>query len=91
MRCGGRRVREFQMRLTYFGHCAFRWETPGGVTVVADPYRNEAGRYWFARLFPLRPGPPERLSPTSCSARRPNGRAIIGANVATLLRGSFPE
>ena len=40
------------MRLTYFGHCAFRWETPGGVTVMADPYRNEAGRYWFARLFP---------------------------------------
>ena len=40
------------MRLTYFGHCAFRWETPGGITVVADPYRNEAGRYWFTRLFP---------------------------------------
>ena len=40
------------MRLTYFGHCAFRWETPGGVTVVADPYRNQAGRYWFTRLFP---------------------------------------
>ena len=40
------------VRLTYFGHCAFRWETPGGVTVVADPYRNEAGRYWFTRLFP---------------------------------------
>ena len=40
------------MRLTYFGHCAFRWETPGGVTVVGDPYRNEADRYWFTRLFP---------------------------------------
>ena len=40
------------MRLTYFGHCAFRWETPGGVTAVADPYRNQAGRYWFTRLFP---------------------------------------
>ena len=40
------------MRLTYFGHCAFRWETPGGVTVMADPYRNQAGRYWFTRLFP---------------------------------------
>ena len=40
------------MRLTYFGHCAFRWETPGGVTVMADPYRNLAGRYWFSRLFP---------------------------------------
>ena len=40
------------MRLTYFGHCAFRWETQGGVTVVADPYRNAADRYWFTRLFP---------------------------------------
>ncbi|MCY3691794.1 MAG: MBL fold metallo-hydrolase [Chloroflexota bacterium] len=40
------------MRLTYFGHCAFRWETPSGVTVIADPYRNAADRYWFTRLFP---------------------------------------
>ena len=40
------------MKLTYFGHCAFRWETQGGVTVMADPYRNQAGRYWFTRLFP---------------------------------------
>ena len=40
------------VRLTYFGHCAFRWETAGGVTVVADPYRNAADRYWFTRLFP---------------------------------------
>lgn len=40
------------VRLTYFGHCAFRWETAGGVTAVADPYRNRAGRYWFARQFP---------------------------------------
>lgn len=40
------------MKLTYFGHCAFRWETPGGVTVIADPYRNAADRYWFSRLFP---------------------------------------
>ena len=40
------------MKLTYFGHCAFRWETPGGLTVMADPYRNQADRYWFTRLFP---------------------------------------
>ncbi len=40
------------MNLTYYGHCAFRWETPGGVTVMADPYRNQAGRYWFSRPFP---------------------------------------
>ena len=40
------------MQLTYFGHCAFRWQTAGGVTVVADPYRNVADRYWFTHLFP---------------------------------------
>ena len=40
------------MKLTYYGHCAFRWETPGGVTVMADPYRNRSDRYWFSRLFP---------------------------------------
>ncbi len=40
------------MKLTYFGHCAFRWETPGGVTVMADPYWNQADRYWFTRQFP---------------------------------------
>lgn len=40
------------MRLTYFGHCAFRWETTGGVTALVDPYRNQADRYWFTRLFP---------------------------------------
>lgn len=40
------------MRLTYFGHCAFRWETAGGITAMADPFRNQAGRYWFTRLFP---------------------------------------
>ena len=40
------------MKLTYFGHCAFRWETPGGITAMADPYRNQVDRYWFSRLFP---------------------------------------
>ena len=39
-------------KLTYFAHCAFRWQTPGGVTVMADPYRNQADRFWFSRLFP---------------------------------------
>lgn len=39
-------------RLTYFGHCAFRWETPCRVTALADPYRNQADRYWFTHLFP---------------------------------------
>lgn len=38
--------------LTYFGHCAFLWETAQGLRVLADPYRNQADRYWFTRLFP---------------------------------------
>lgn len=40
------------MILTYYGHCAFRWQTPAGLAVLADPYRNQPGRYWFPRLFP---------------------------------------
>lgn len=38
--------------LTYYGHCAFLWQTSGGLRVLADPYRNIEDRYWFARLFP---------------------------------------
>ena len=40
------------MLLTYYGHCAFGWQTPGGLRVLADPYRNQADRYWFTRQFP---------------------------------------
>ena len=38
--------------ITYFGHCAFLWETAQGLRALADPYRNQAGRYWFTRRFP---------------------------------------
>ena len=38
--------------LSYFGHCAFQWQTEAGLQVLADPYRNIAERYWFKRLFP---------------------------------------
>ncbi len=38
--------------ITYFGHCAFLWETAQGLRVLADPYRNRADRYWFTRRFP---------------------------------------
>ena len=38
--------------LTYYGHCAFLWQTPGGVRVLIDPYRNRHDRYWFTRRFP---------------------------------------
>ncbi len=38
--------------LTYYGHCAFRWETSAGVQILIDPYRNRHDRYWFTRRFP---------------------------------------
>jgi L-ascorbate metabolism protein UlaG (beta-lactamase superfamily) len=38
--------------VTFFGHCAFLWETAQGFRVLADPYRNQTGRYWFTRQFP---------------------------------------
>ena len=41
-----------QLTLTYFGHCAFLWETAQGMRVLADPYRNQADRYWFTHRFP---------------------------------------
>ena len=40
------------LTLTYYGHCAFQWRTEAGLKVLADPYRNITGRYWFQRLFP---------------------------------------
>jgi L-ascorbate metabolism protein UlaG (beta-lactamase superfamily) len=40
------------LTLTYYGHCAFQWQTEAGLKVLADPYRNIAERYWFKRLFP---------------------------------------
>ena len=41
-----------QTSLTYYGHCAFRWDTAAGLRVLADPYRNQYDRYWFTRRFP---------------------------------------
>lgn len=38
--------------LTYYGHCAFLWQTAQGVRVLIDPYRNRHDRYWFTRRFP---------------------------------------
>ena len=40
------------LTLTYYGHCAFLWQTAAGLRVLADPYRNQADRYWFTRQFP---------------------------------------
>ena len=41
--------------LTYYGHCAFLWQTPDGVRALIDPYRNRHDRYWFTRRFPEAP------------------------------------
>ena len=38
--------------LTYYGHCAFMWESPEGVRVLIDPYRNRHDYYWFLHRFP---------------------------------------
>jgi L-ascorbate metabolism protein UlaG (beta-lactamase superfamily) len=40
------------LTLTYYGHCAFLWQSPQGVRVLSDPYRNRHDRYWFTRQFP---------------------------------------
>ena len=40
------------LTLTYYGHCAFFWQTSLGLRVLADPYRNRHDRYWFTRRFP---------------------------------------
>ncbi len=40
------------LTVTYYGHCAFLWETAQGARVLVDPYRNREDRYWFTREFP---------------------------------------
>ena len=44
-----------QLTVTYYGHCAFLWETSQGARVLVDPYRNREDRFWFIRKFPLIP------------------------------------
>ena len=41
-----------QLTVTYYGHCAFLWETGQGARVLVDPYRNREDRFWFTRKFP---------------------------------------
>ncbi|MCH8281875.1 MAG: MBL fold metallo-hydrolase [Chloroflexi bacterium] len=43
------------LTVTYYGHCAFLWETAQGARVLVDPYRNREDRYWFTREFPQVP------------------------------------
>ena len=41
-----------RLTVTYYGHCAFLWETGHGARVLVDPYRNREDRLWFKRKFP---------------------------------------
>ncbi len=41
-----------ELTVTYYGHCAFLWETAQGTRVLVDPYRNQKDSYWFTRRFP---------------------------------------
>ena len=40
------------VHLTYYGHCAFGWESPQGARIVIDPYQNRHDHYWFLHRFP---------------------------------------
>jgi len=44
-----------ELTVTFYGHCAFLWETAQGTRVLIDPYRNREDRYWFTRKFPRVP------------------------------------
>lgn len=44
------------VELEYWGHCAFKLTTPGGLTVMIDPWRNDpsgAWGLWFPKEFSL--------------------------------------
>ena len=38
--------------LSYYGHCAFLWTSPGAVRVLIDPFGNSDDSYWFHDVFP---------------------------------------
>ncbi len=38
--------------LSYYGHCAFLWTSPGGVRVLIDPFGNSNESHWFQDAFP---------------------------------------
>jgi L-ascorbate metabolism protein UlaG (beta-lactamase superfamily) len=52
---GGDPSRPGQVKIEFYGHDAFKITSPGGLTVLADPWRNDsAGAYpkWFVNEFP---------------------------------------
>ena len=38
--------------ITYYGHCAFLWQSEGGYRVLVDPFGNSEDRLWFPEPFP---------------------------------------
>jgi L-ascorbate metabolism protein UlaG (beta-lactamase superfamily) len=52
---GGDPTRPGDVRIEFYGHDAFKVTSPVGLTILTDPWRNDAaGRYpkWFLREFP---------------------------------------
>jgi len=54
-RKGGDPTRAGEVKIEFYGHDAFKITSPEGLTVIADPWRNDAtGHYpkWFLNPFP---------------------------------------
>jgi Beta-lactamase superfamily domain len=54
-RKGGDPARSGDVRIEFYGHDAFKITSPAGLTVLTDPWRNDAtGHYpkWFLSKFP---------------------------------------
>jgi L-ascorbate metabolism protein UlaG (beta-lactamase superfamily) len=52
---GGDPLHPGEVKIEFYGHDAFKITSPGGVTVLVDPWRNDpAGSYtkWFLNQFP---------------------------------------
>lgn len=52
---GGNPARPGNVRIEFYGHNAFKITTPAGLTILADPWRNDpTGHYpkWFLNKFP---------------------------------------
>lgn len=52
---GGDPIRPGDVKIEFYGHDAFKITSPAGLTVLADPWRNDpTGRYpkWFLNEFP---------------------------------------
>src|SRR5580704_420838 len=52
---GGDPARPGEVKIEFYGHDAFKITSPAGLTVLADPWRNDAtGTYpkWFLNQFP---------------------------------------